>query len=175
VFRGATPLVLSLLLHCTVLFFSPALLPLISVPDSDEKTVTLELLNSIRKRIRRESPEAGERSGQERASLEEQLANLAAAGAEPERIAAGSEMDLARIRTIRSSIYSRWDAGSPPEQGRALVLLHIDARGNLVRTWIKALQGEQGFQEYIQDFLVSLALPELEGDELWLECEFVVK
>lgn len=173
--RGLTPFALSLLLHCAVLSLSPALLPLIPVPDSDEETVTLELLNSIRKRIRRESPEVAGPSGQENTSLQEQLSNLAAAGAGPERIAAGSEVDLARIRTIRSAIYARWDAGTPPEQGRALVLLYIDEAGNLVRTWVRALQGEQGFQEYMRNFLASLELPDSEGDELWLECEFIVK
>ena len=176
-FRGMTPLTfaLSLLLHCAVLFFSPALLPLVAAPRSDEKLITLELLNSIRQRIRRESAQTAPPSGQNFTSLEEQLASLDAAGGPPERITAGREVDLSRVRAIRAAIYSLWDEGSPPELGQAMVLLPVDGSGHLVQTWIKALQGERGFQEYMQEFLKTLELPDSSGDELWLECEFVVK
>ena len=173
--QGGASLALSLLLHCTVLLLSPALLPLIAAPRSDDNVITLELLNSIRQRIRRENPEAAGSAGQNVPSVEEQPANLDAAAGRPERIAADSGVDLSRVRAIRSAIYSLWEEGNPPEQGRALVLLHIDGNGYVVQTWIRALEGEQGFQEYMQAFLDALSLPESEGEELWLECEFVVR
>ena len=175
VVQGPAALGLSLVLHAAVLFFAPALVPVLASPEREDTVMTVELLHSVRQRIRREKEGVPRPSDTVSAAWEKYLAGLAGSDAVPARIAADGNADLDRVRGIRSAIHARWEATDPPGQGSALVLLHVGQEGRLIQTWVRALEGEPVFQQYMQSFLASLVLTGNSGEELWLECEFVVK
>ncbi|WP_457571756.1 hypothetical protein [Desulfovulcanus sp.] len=85
----------------------------------------------------------------------------------------------AHLKRIKAMILTCWAHASPPGLGQALVLIRLNAQGQIVHSEIQTIYGSSEFVRFVRLFLDDLAnlkFPRLEGmDNFWLECEFKVE
>ena len=85
----------------------------------------------------------------------------------------------AHLKQIKAMILTYWDHATPPGLGQALVLIRLNAQGQIVRSEIESIYGSRKFVRFVRlflDDLTKLKFPRLDGmDDFWLECEFRVE
>ncbi|MBT8763709.1 hypothetical protein KFV02_07155 [Desulfohalobiaceae bacterium Ax17] len=85
----------------------------------------------------------------------------------------------AHLKQIKAMILAYWDHATPPGLGHALVLIRLNAQGQIMYSEIESIYGSRKFVRFVRLFLedlTKLKFPRLDGmDDFWLECEFRVE